>query len=306
MPPGVYRAVREQCLGQVAGFFHKAASPIEAPEKTTFGDIDLIVSEAKTTPFPVDSIARALNAERTIHSNPISCFAVPYPEREGNYVQVDVYVCDPKYFDWEIFHQSHGDLWNLLGSSIRPFGLTANNTGLHVRIAEIESLDRKKSLISLTADPHAVLDFLHLDRAVLSRSFDTVESMFEFACSNRFFRPDAYIRHDLKANDRKRLAQRDLYRRFVDDYVLCRTARAQQIDDVEQLTRREVLDEALERFQKRPEYGARLQAWREEREELAHKQASRDWRKRKVAADEAYADAWIKTLAPSTRIDGLG
>ncbi|KAL8637420.1 MAG: hypothetical protein Q9228_005308 [Teloschistes exilis] len=306
MPPAVYRAVREQCLEQVASFFQRAACPIEAPEKTNFGDIDLIVSEPKIMPLPVDSLARALNAERTIQSQPTYCFAVPYPGREGNYVQVDVHVCESKFFDWEIFHQSHGDLWNLLGSSIRPFGLTANNTGLHVRIPEIENFNRKKSLIFLTAESHTVLDFLHLDRAILSRSFDAVESMFEFAWSNRFFRPKAYIRPDLKANDRKRLAQRELYRRFVDDYVPSRNVRAQQIDDVVELTRQEVLDEALETFNKRSEYRARLQAWREEREELAHKQASREWRKRKAAADEAYTDAWVKSLKPSTQMNGLG
>ncbi|KAL9586639.1 MAG: hypothetical protein Q9212_000774 [Teloschistes hypoglaucus] len=300
MPPAVYKAVREQCLEQVASFFQRVACPIEAPEKTIFGDIDLIVSEPKITPFPVDSLAKALNAERTIQSHPISCFAVPYPGREGNYVQVDVHVCESKHFDWEMFHQSHGDLWNLLGSSIRPFGLTVNNTGLHVRIPEIENHDRKKSLIFLTADSHTMLEFLYLDRAAFSRSFDTVESMFEFVCGNRFFRPEAYIRPDLKANDRKRLAQRELYRRFVDDYVPCRTVGPQRIDGVHELTRPEVLDEALEKFEKKSEYGARLQGWRKEREELAHKHASREWRKRKAAADEAYAEAWIKSLRRST------
>lgn len=65
---------------------------------------------------------------------------------------------------WELFHHAFGDLWNLLGTTIRPFGLTANENGLHVRIEEIEALDRKKSMIFLTKDPWEVCDLLRLDQ----------------------------------------------------------------------------------------------------------------------------------------------
>ncbi|KAL8691034.1 MAG: hypothetical protein Q9218_003656 [Villophora microphyllina] len=296
MPPDVYRAVRDRCLAQVASLFQRVASPIEAPEKTTFGDIDILACEPKALPLRIEALATALNAKRTIPSKPTSCFAVPYPALEGSYVQVDVHVCESKDFDWEIFHQSHGDLWNLLGSSIRPFGLTANDTGLHIRIPEIEEHDRKKSQIILTADPHTVFDFLHLDTGFFSRPFDTVDSMFEFVSRSRFFQPEAYIRHDLKANDRKRLAQRDLYRRFVDDFVPSTKPKARPSDGETGLSRQGVLEESLERFGKRAEYEARVQAWRTERMELAHKKATREWRKRKAMADEAYADAWIDWL----------
>lgn len=64
---------------------------------------------------------------------------------------------------WQLFHHAFGDLWNLLGTTIRPFGLTANEKGLHVRIEEIELLDRKKSMIYLTKDPLEVCQLLGLD-----------------------------------------------------------------------------------------------------------------------------------------------
>ncbi|KAI4128930.1 MAG: hypothetical protein LQ338_002482 [Usnochroma carphineum] len=301
MPPIVYHSLLNQYLALLASFFGRVAAPIEAPEKTSFGDIDVVVAEPKATPFHPEAIATAVNAKRTISSNPLYSFAVAYPDLAGTFVQLDIHLCEPTDFDWEIFHKSHGDLWNLLGSSIRRFGFTANDKGLHLRIPEIEEHDRKKSLVPLTAEPDTVLDFLRLDRSAYAQPFDSVEDMFEFACSTRFFRPDAYVKDGLKANDRKRMAQRDLYRRFVDDFVPKVTGAIQENGEVEGMTRAQVLAEALERFGKRHEYEARVKAWRKEREELAHKQEMREWRKAQAMNDTAYADAWIDVIQPKAK-----
>ena len=77
---------------------------------------------------------------------------------------MDLRVCpDLASWKWQLFHHAFGDLWNLLGTTIRRFGLTANEKGLQVRIEEIEHLDRKKSMIFLTKDPREVLQLLGLD-----------------------------------------------------------------------------------------------------------------------------------------------
>ncbi|KAI4289443.1 MAG: hypothetical protein L6R35_001292 [Caloplaca aegaea] len=292
MPPAIYHSLLSHYLALLANFFDHVASPIEAPEKDSFGDVDIIVSQPKVTPFQPEQNLRAINAERIISSKPLYSFAVPYPGLEGSYVQLDIQICPLEDFEWEVFHKGHGDLWNLLGSSIRPFGLTANNKGLYLRISEIEDYDRKRSLVFLTANPAAVLDFLRLDIRAYKQSFDTVDDMFEYACSTRFFRPEAYVRDGLKANDRKRVTQRDLYRRFVDVFVPHRSATTQE-DISAPVTREHILEEALDQFARRDEYKARVREWRKEREELAHKQVMKGLRKRRRLEDDAYADAWI-------------
>ena len=73
-----------------------------------------------------------------------------------------------------MFHHAFGDLWNLLGTTIRPFGLTANEKGLHIRIEEIELLDRKRSMICLTNDPREVCHLLGLDAARMGLDDDGV------------------------------------------------------------------------------------------------------------------------------------
>lgn len=300
MPPATYHSLLSQFLSQLVSLFNQVAAPIEAPEKASFGDIDIIVSEPKNLPFSPNQIATALNAKRTISSNPIHSFAVPYPDSEGHFVQLDIQLCKSKDFDWEVFHKSHGDLWNILGSSIRPFGLTANDRGLHLRIPEIEASDRKKALIFLTADPNTVLDFLNLNRKSYWQGFKTIDDMFEFACSSRFFRAAAYVRDGLKANDRKRLAQRDLYRRFVDEFLPTRNTANKDSDDLS-LTREMVSDEALTKFEKADEFEGRRRVWRTEKEELSHKQGTREWRKAEAMEVDAYANAWIDALNSKTR-----
>ncbi|KAI4157110.1 MAG: hypothetical protein L6R39_000773 [Caloplaca ligustica] len=296
MTPSVYRSLLDRYLHQLSEIFERVAAPIEAPEKNSFGDIDVIVSGPKTTPFHLDQLATAVTAKRTIVKPPIYSFAVPYPDLEGSSVQLDVQLCKPEDFDWEVFHKGHGDMWNILGPSIRSFGLTANDRGLHLRVPEIERGNKKRSLVLLTADPDTVLDFLRLDKKAYAERFNTVDDMFEFACSTRFFRPEVYVRDGLKANDRKRMAQRDLYRRFVDDFMPTREGAIPRDGHAGELTREQVLEDALDRFGKRDEFEARVKAWRKEREQLSNKQETRERRKAQAMEEEAYANAWINSI----------
>lgn len=93
--------------------------------------------------------------------------AVPWPKQddgEKKYIQIDVHTCkDLKEWKFNLFHAAHGDLWSILGTTIRPFGLTVNDKGMYLRIPKIELLDRKKSMIFLTGKPGEILEFLGLN-----------------------------------------------------------------------------------------------------------------------------------------------
>ena len=142
MAPEIYFQVRDGILERMRELFAQVAVPIEGPAKTSYGDIDILVAEPfKDESVTVDVLKLKLGACRVaiLLNSPTSSFAVLY---EGAYIQVDIHVCPLDTFEWQVFHQSHGDLWNLLGNMIRPLGLTANPQGLHVRIEDIEAFDR--------------------------------------------------------------------------------------------------------------------------------------------------------------------
>ena len=299
MPPDIYFLLRDHYLQLLSSFYTQIATPIEAPKKASYGDIDIIVSLPKSTSTSAEFLVKVLGAVRmiTIPGSPLTSFALPYPNLQNNYIQLDLHLCPPKTFHWQLFHQSHGDLWNLLGTTIRPSGLTANDVGLHVRIEEIEDLDRKRALLFLTCDPDAVLDFLGLDTDAYKRPFESVESMYRYVCECRFFTDERYVRGERKANDRKRMAQRELYRAFIQDW-LPENAHlvGQQKEKNALISRGSVLEESLNRFGKRKEYEKRVEEGRKEREELLIKQERRQKRKTDAAELDEYASAWMRWL----------
>lgn len=299
MPPEVYYSLRDHYLSKISALYSQVATPVEAPSKSSYGDIDILVSEPTSPSTTAGTIAQTLGVERThtISGSSTSSFALPYPDFLGNHVQLDVHVCPPSTFRWQVFQQSHGDMWNLLGTTIRPFGLTSNDVGLHIRIAEIEQLNRKRSLIHLTSEPDAVLELLNLEKESYRRPFESVEAMYEYVVGCRFFRCETYVRSDLKANDRKRMAQRELYRRFVDVWLHENECWiGNRVGKHPTITRDDVAEMVLERFNKRHEYEQRLGAWRQEMTELQAKKGGREKRKAKALQAEEYANAWIKWL----------
>ena len=188
-------------------YYKQVGSAIEAPEKPSYGDVDVLVFGPFDRLYdhsvvPVIEVAQRLavllNAKAFIRGTLILNFAVPWPrtsvkESAGKgsgekYAQIDVHIChDQRSFLLEVFHAAHGDLWNILGTTIRRFGLTVNNKGLYLRIPEIELNDRKKSMVFLTDDPRRILNFLGLDAEKWETRFGSRQEMFEYVAGCRMF-----------------------------------------------------------------------------------------------------------------------
>jgi len=135
-----------------------------------------------------------------------------------------------------LFKHAHGDIWNLIGSTIRPFGLTVDEEALWLRIPEIEAYDRNRAKVTLTNDPVEVLRFLGLAiGSFWSEPFPSVEAMFNYVTTCRLFWvcPRAEEEEEeegnvgragvsggevgakrLKHNDRRRIKGRPVYRRW--------------------------------------------------------------------------------------------
>ena len=293
IPPELYFLLRDHYHHRVGALYKLVATPVEAPSKTSYGDIDILVSDPRTETLSPEAIAAQLNTKRTFAfpGGPTKSFAVPYPDRPDNYIQVDLHVCSVETFEWQLFHHSHGDIWNLLRSSIRPVGLTANDCGLHLRMEELEAWNRKKSLLLLTREPDAVLEFLGLDVEKLKKPCGSVEEMYAFVTCCRVFDPERYRREDLKANDRKRMARREIYRSIVEEWIPNHWELLEGDLNPLRPTRREVLEEALNTFGKRDEYEKQLDQRRTDMRNLLTRQEEKAARKHAWAEVERYANA---------------
>jgi hypothetical protein len=298
MPFDIFSTVLAKTEGVLREHYAHVESPIEAPGKSTYGDVDILITGAFSKEFdPVktrwnevaDKLMDVLGAKASLrHSGmPIVNLAVPWPgeyEGEDKYVQIDVHhVHSLERFKWELFHHSHGDMWNIIGSTIRRFGLTVNDRGLYLRIPEIELFDRKKSLVFLTESPSEVLKFVGLDEDTWWKQFDSQESMFEYAASCRLFwvreKNEEEAEFDvlgdianggqeggeagkkkLKHNDRQRMSKRPIFNDWISDFIpRCREAGK---FTEQRATREQIRDEAFEKFGVKKEYDERLTAWK--------------------------------------------
>lgn len=241
--------------------------------------------------------------------NPTMNFAVAWPREEGEaegmrggrgmgegmesgkerYIQLDIKVCESEnMFQWELFHAAHGDLWNILGSTIRKFGLTVNNLGMYLRIPEIELYDRKKSMVFLTDDYGQILEFFGVDKDKWWREFGSREEMFEYAAGCRMFwvkdlneeveeaedgSPEVTTemgqeggelgKKKLKHNDRVRMVKRPIFRQWMEEFIpKCRADG--RYADSKGVTREEIRDEAFIEFGSaiKTTYETKLKEWK--------------------------------------------
>ncbi|KAI4163684.1 MAG: hypothetical protein LQ342_002718 [Letrouitia transgressa] len=270
MPPALYFSLRDHYLTELSTFFVHVETPLEAPEKDSYGDLDFIAS----SPLPCysrEALSQSINASRSVSNAGTLSFAVPYPDLEDSFVQLDLHICPEERFKWTLFHQSHGDLWNILGPSMRVVGLVVNDKGLYLRIPEIEGLNRKKGQLHLTSDPNEVLDFLDLDEERYQQRFETRNALFEYACGMRFFQPKAYVRETLTTSDRKKTSKRDQCKKFFNEFLpSIQEEKGEEWRDLN-IEREHVSDEALQRFGKSNDLENRLMQWRQGIEEQKRK-----------------------------------
>lgn len=278
MPSHIYTRIRDHLLSTLRTLYTQAECPVEAPGKPDYGDIDILVMGAlhdEDENFNADRLALILGAvkHQKTSGSATRHFAVPWPEEEGNevdgqeekkYIQLDLHHCtSSSSFTWSLFHQSHGDLWNILGATIRHLGLTPSDTGLYIRIPVIEARNRNAARVLLTTSPSETLRFLGLDEKKYTRKFGSVEELFEYAASCRFFDPGRFDpkrwdgERDLRSNDRRRTKKRAVFRRWVEEYLPGHAA-DEAVDQVAvKMTREEVAEESMGWFGVREVYEER-------------------------------------------------
>ncbi|OTA57685.1 hypothetical protein K449DRAFT_355187 [Hypoxylon sp. EC38] len=285
MSRAVYEHVIKNCQAKLRELFVGIASPIQGPAKKDFGDVDKLVSSLSPSAHdPLEAAVRLLGAERYVKEQANATIAIPWPEdlpqevkkedaKTPRYIQVDLHLCDSlEHLQWMLFKQAHGDLWSILGSIIRPYGLTMDEVGLYIRIPEIESLNKKQAKILLSSEPTQILKFLGLKHSgkEWEEPFASVKELFEYVATCRLFwvRPEGgdVDKNKLKSNDRRRMNYRPIFKKWVEEFLpACREAGrfTKQI-----ATRDSVRKEAFKSFPgAQRAYEARLLSWRKERQQ---------------------------------------
>lgn len=296
MPRCVYLHVKKECTRILQTLYDTVESPIDGPDKDDYGDVDLLVQGPKTATLgfreSMDKIGTALGAFKSMVEKPdvASHFALPWPSQFTNeiprdeeddsqkdsHIQVDVKICnDLQALKWESFKHAHGDAWIILGSIIRPYGITVDANAMWLRIPEVEGISRKRARVFLTEDIAETLDFLGLSHErFFEGEFESLQDMFEYTASCRMFwvRPEepesdpatnkgtpepgfSGNLDQLVSNDRRRMKQRPAYAMWQNEFIP--KCREMGLFLEPETTREKVTEEALERFGAREQFESR-------------------------------------------------
>lgn len=185
----VYNKVKQQTTAALQQVFSHVVVPTEMPEKPDYGDIDFLVASPIHSPTSTNfdnfdwpgTVIALKQALHTAHGrrgflNP-DCmyFAIRAPGQESEFwVQVDVKVCfKAELFEWQTFELNYASNSKMIGSMVKPLGLTIDPEGLHVRVEEIEETNFPVSMVWVSKDPRDVLRITGLDRRILDAGFET-------------------------------------------------------------------------------------------------------------------------------------
>jgi hypothetical protein len=261
LPPAEYTILRDQCIKITQQFYRDVVCPPESPGKLDHGDVDLLVSRPLRD-FDSAELRKALGAIRSAGSRITTNFAVPLLERPEEYAQVDVHVCPEGYLDWEIWMSGWGDLIQIVGVLNRPIGLTMNDRGLFIRVPEVESSNRKASMLFLTRDPNEIMKFLGLNGEKYHGGFQTTEEMFVWCAEGRFYTGPRATNEGETANDRLRIKKRPVFGDFLTQWAPAHA----NVWLGKDISREEVLELAIQAFGVSAEYEAILGIWKLQQE----------------------------------------
>lgn len=173
-------------------------------KKVSFGDMDVLVESAG---LPADigaALTEAFRPHQLVRNGNVWSLDV----RE---LQVDLVFCPPEEFQTSADYFAYNDLGNLVGRIAHGMGFKYGHKGLLYPLRA--SATHWVEDVLVTRDRAAMLSFLGFDRAGadgdrFEQGFDTLEDMFAFVASSRYFDPSLYPpeaqSHTARTRDRKR------------------------------------------------------------------------------------------------------
>lgn len=184
----------------------------DLPEKTSFGDIDLIyICEEKIVPI----LQKEFSPVEIVSNGDVTSFAY---QMGDVFFQVDLIKCPrieslPMYQ----FYFSWGDCGPILGRVLKYYGFKYGHKGLFVNIVQNESKSIDQTFenieIKLSSEPKRICDFIGLDYERWCKGFETQLEIMEYLSSFKFFKASIFTK--LNSDHRKRLVKRPFYMKFI-------------------------------------------------------------------------------------------
>jgi len=172
-------------------------------EKETHGDLDILL-KTKDTNGLIDIVNKYLNPEGIVVNDGTISF-------DYDNFQVDLICLDPEIWNTAVQYYSYDPLANLLGKIAKGFGLRYGKDGLYYK--NIGKNNTQK--IMLSRDIDEIFKFLGYDLNEIKQGFVSLNEIYDFISSGKFFDKELFMPRNLTNNDRKRSMKRPTFKGFL-------------------------------------------------------------------------------------------
>lgn len=188
--------------------FQQQVSPIKSyATKPDFGDVDLLIVTQELPLNWRELLAAHFNSRGYVLNGDVTSMEI-------HNVQFDFINCQAVNKDWTEIYFAYNDLGNLMGRIANQMGFKYGHKGL-IYLLRDERKDHVLSAIELHQTAQEVFDFLGYDYAKWQQGFYSLEDIFEFVVSSKWFNSEIFLLHNRNYTSRIRDAKRKSYTAFL-------------------------------------------------------------------------------------------
>lgn len=185
-------------------------------EKSTFGDLDYFVSYSSKNREKIEENFKPTK----IHSN-TGVYSFDYKN-----FQIDIIQKPEEQLDIACNYFSYNDLGNLQGRAYHKMGLKYGSQGLIFPIRQRlfadceEGSDHIIKELVLSLNPREIFEFMDYDYDRFLEGFNTLEDIFKYTCSTKYFSAENFQFENLNHTNRTRNRKRPTFCAFV-EWINC-------------------------------------------------------------------------------------
>ena len=180
------------------------AFPFENPDKTDFGDIDILYQPESNIDI-FNFIVKKFNPKEIVANGGVISFS--YKLDENNFVQIDF--IKSKILNLSKFYFSYGDVGQIIGMMTKYYGLSFGDSGLFIKQFNNETFTEK---IYLSDNIQEICKYLDLDYFKWGSFLSEIE-IFEWLKSSKMCHPNIFISGNHE--HRHKILTRPMYGRFI-------------------------------------------------------------------------------------------
>lgn len=177
-------------------------------QKPDHGDLDVLLERDGLPDDYPQQVQQALGSSLALRNGAVTSYEV-------NGFQVDVITAPSAEYVFSLKYFSYNDLGNLIGRIAHNLGFKFGHDGLFYVVRSPAAETHLLGEIMLTQNFSEALEFLGLSCVRFEQGFDTLEDVFTYVASSRYFQPDFYPLETRSHRARVRDAKRKTYRAFL-------------------------------------------------------------------------------------------